>query len=343
MIQKAIVKKALNHFNINTLKSDFIVSAYNEPHRFYHNEKHISDMLDMIITNCCNDDFSEREQIILAAAALYHDVVYDVNSKTNEEDSATLFQIHTGGNNAIQQDIDEVVKIILDTKHTSKPHSTLGEIICNFDLAGLKRGDLNRVRQDEWNIMLEYQQYEYADYRKGRIDFLEGFLKLNNDINASNIRTLIDIVKNRVLNIGVYAGSFNPLHKGHLNIIEKAEKIFDKVIIARGTNPDKKNESLQDWNYLTKYRQVDLYTTDLPEYLKIKANFANITLIRGLRNGHDLDYEMNQLRFLEDMDSTIKVVFIPCDKQYEHISSSAIRSMQNFSPELSLKSTSYYK
>ena len=341
MINNSTVQ-ALTHFKLNTATEfEFLKKYYNEPHRFYHNENHINDMVSMVENNC--QDFSERDRNIMVAAVLYHDVIYDVKSKTNEEDSASLFENHVSGHAIPKKDIDEVVQIILDTKHTSKPRSTLGEVICNFDLAGLKRGDLNRVRQDEWNIMLEYQQYEYADYRKGRIDFLEGFLKSNNDINGSNIRTLIDIVKNRVLNIGVYAGSFNPLHKGHLNIIEKAEKIFDKVIIARGTNPDKKNESLQDWNYLTKYRQVDLYATDLPDYLKSKANFANITLIRGLRNGHDLDYEMNQLRFLEDMDPTIEVVFIPCDKQYEHISSSAIRSMQNFSPALSLKSTAYYK
>ena len=44
------------------------------------------------------------------------------------------------------------------------------------------------------------------------------------------------------MKIGIYPGSFNPFHKGHLNILEKAEKIFDKVILARGINPEKKNE-----------------------------------------------------------------------------------------------------
>ena len=43
--------------------------------------------------------------------------------------------------------------------------------------------------------------------------------------------------------LGVYAGSFQPFHLGHLNILEKAEQIFDQVIIARGINPSKISQS----------------------------------------------------------------------------------------------------
>jgi len=50
-------------------------------------------------------------------------------------------------------------------------------------------------------------------------------------------------------------------------------------------------------------------------------------LIRGLRNGYDLDYELNQYEFLKQMKSDLKVVFIPCDKEFGHISSSAIRAL----------------
>ncbi len=39
--------------------------------------------------------------------------------------------------------------------------------------------------------------------------------------------------------LGIYAGSFNPIHRGHLNILQKARRVFDKVIVARGINPEK--------------------------------------------------------------------------------------------------------
>lgn len=338
-MEREIIYRAFDFFNVNADNRQKVFKAYKEPHRFYHNTDHILDMVDKIIENC--ESFSMPEQLVLVAAAVYHDIIYDVTSKTNEEDSAKLFQSHVGLG-VKGSYVDSVVQIILDTKHTSPPRSTIGEIICNFDLSGLKLGDLNRLMTDERKIMLEYQQYEYSDYRKGRIEFLEGFLKTNNR-NETNIRALIDVVKNRVLNIGVYAGSFNPFHKGHLNILQKAEKVFDKVIIARGINPSKNNKQLQDWNFLTQYRQVEEYTTDLPTFLKSKENFAKVTLVRGLRNGEDLEFEMNQLNFINDIEPGISTVFFTCDKEFQHISSSAIRELKNFNTKLSTHAEQYYK
>ena len=54
--------------------------------------------------------------------------------------------------------------------------------------------------------------------------------------------------------------------------------------------------------------------------------------MRGLRNGDDLDYEDNQLKFIQDFKSDINVVFIRCDAQFEHISSSSIRQLESFRP-----------
>lgn len=338
-MEKEIIYRAFDFFNVNADNRQKVFEAYKEPHRFYHNTDHILDMVEKIVENC--ESFSRPEKLVLVAAAVYHDIIYDVTSKTNEEDSAKLFQSHVGlGVKGVY--VDSVVQIILDTKHTAPPSSTLGEIICNFDLSGLKLGDLNRLMTDERKIMLEYQKYEYADYRQGRINFLEDFLKTNNR-NEANIRALIEIVKNRILNIGVYAGSFNPFHRGHLNILEKAEKVFDKVIIARGINPSKKNNSLEHWDCLTKFRQVEEYSTDLVTYLKSKEKFANITLVRGLRNGEDLEFEMNQLNFISDINPNINTAFFTCDKKFQHISSSAIRDMIGFNDSLKYQAEKYYK
>jgi hypothetical protein len=53
-----------------------------------------------------------------------------------------------------------------------------------------------------------------------------------------------------------------------------------------------------------------------------------VTIVRGLRNGADLDYEVNQLRVMKDQKPDIKMIFIPCDIRFEHISSSMIRAME---------------
>lgn len=61
------------------------------------------------------------------------------------------------------------------------------------------------------------------------------------------------------------------------------------------------------------------------------------TLIRGLRNSSDLQYEMTQYRYLQDIMPDIQVVSLFCDKEYEHISSSGIRALDKLNPELTKK------
>lgn len=53
-------------------------------------------------------------------------------------------------------------------------------------------------------------------------------------------------------------------------------------------------------------------------------------LIRGLRNGFDLEYEMNQYQILKDLKPNIKVVSLFADKQFDHVSSSAIRALEKY-------------
>lgn len=130
------------------------------------------------------------------------------------------------------------------------------------------------------------------------------------------------------MKVAIYPGSFNPFHRGHYNILQKAEKIFDKVIIARGYNPEKKNEIIALPNAIMD-RTIMNYTGLLTDFIKALP-YDNVTVIRGLRNSVDLQYEMNQYRYLQDLMPEIQMVSIFCDKEYEHISSSGIRTLSIF-------------
>lgn len=139
------------------------------------------------------------------------------------------------------------------------------------------------------------------------------------------------------MTIGIYPGSFNPFHKGHYNILTKAEKIFDRVIVARGINPEK---SKSDWDIprqVSDRVEVTTYEGLLTDYVesvltKEREEWfdVKVTVIRGLRNSVDLQYEMNKYRYFQDLMPSLQMVSIFCDKEYEHISSSGIRLLKPY-------------
>lgn len=142
--------------------------------------------------------------------------------------------------------------------------------------------------------------------------------------------------------IGLYPGSFNPFHVGHLDIVKQAVNVFDKLVVAKGINGSKLPTSKVipayplPVTFLTSFRHdvditVDSYNTLLVDYIKKLEEDYDVTLVRGLRNGADLEYEQNIVAFLRGMHPRIKIVAFYCDPALRHISSSALRDIKNFS------------
>lgn len=302
--------------------------------RYYHGANHILDL--------CQKIYKERSSStylrFLILVALFHDYVYDPKSKNNERESAEVFKQEAWSYKLAPNEIDLIYATILDTKdHVAR--NPLSELFIPYDLSGFAASN-EEILENEKLIRKEYAWVDWADYKKGKLEFLAKYrelpiVKSNKQIQGGMDWLAQYITKEEAPNIGIYAGSFNPFHVGHKNILEKAEKIFDKVVVAVGQNPEKLSmrdgprtiNNLDTVEYL-KYHQVDVYHTSLPRYFKEKSYTP--TLIRGLRNTTDLQAELNQLRWLQAIDKNIKVVYIVCDKEFEHISSSAIRSLRNF-------------
>jgi len=151
----------------------------------------------------------------------------------------------------------------------------------------------------------------------------------------------------------IYPGSFDPFTIGHLNILEKAEAIFgqENVWIAIGINPKKignyeiLEQDFEEFLKETKESKKKTIKTQLPSknvtgyigfltdyvFEKEKEGF-DVVVIRGLRNGYDLDYEYNQTRFMWDMKPDLKIVYIPCDPIFAHVSSTAYRELEKVKP-----------
>ncbi len=166
-----------------------------------------------------------------------------------------------------------------------------------------------------------YQHHDFLDYQQQRLAFLE------KQLSSASIKALHDFVKYNKPKIGVFAGSFNPFHKGHYNVLQKAEKLFDKVIIAFGKNLSKDVSSWPIPKTISN-RQITSYNSLLTDH--IESFGYDVTVIRGLRNSTDFQYEQNQYRYIQELKPDIKIINIFCDKEFEHISSSGIRTLEKY-------------
>ncbi|MDD5372178.1 MAG: pantetheine-phosphate adenylyltransferase [Sulfurimonas sp.] len=134
----------------------------------------------------------------------------------------------------------------------------------------------------------------------------------------------------------LYPGTFDPITNGHFDIIERALKLFDEVIVAVAGSADKKpmftlderiemvREAVKNLNNVTVVG-FDNLTVELA-----KANNATV-LIRGLRAVSDFEYEL-QLGYLNNsLDDTLETVYLMPKLQNAFISSSIVRNLLKFS------------
>ena len=141
------------------------------------------------------------------------------------------------------------------------------------------------------------------------------------------------------MKIGIYPGSFNPFHVGHYSVALKAEKLFDKIILAKGHNLDKP-ETLsynEDFNNLP-FEKI-YYDGSLSKMISNQICYNGICndyfIVRGLRNGYDLAYEESLRKVVEDyLHNLARFVYIFCDREDEHVSSSMIRQLDSLGEDI---------
>lgn len=134
------------------------------------------------------------------------------------------------------------------------------------------------------------------------------------------------------MRIAVFAGSFDPITKGHVDIVRRAVPLFDKIIIAMGINSSKNY-------YFPTEKRIEFIKAAFAEYPTVEVDtYQQLTafyckekgahfLLRGLRNSTDFDYENTIAHLNATIGDNLETVFLVAAAEYSCYSSTVVREI----------------
>ncbi|MBS5786486.1 MAG: pantetheine-phosphate adenylyltransferase [Clostridioides difficile] len=144
---------------------------------------------------------------------------------------------------------------------------------------------------------------------------------------------------NKQVRRAMFAGSFDPITNGHLDIINRSSRIFDELQIGVLNNPNKNGLFTFD-------ERVTLIESCLSHLDNVKVvSFDGLlvkyceengvsTLVRGIRSGSDVDYELQMARMNKELSPNIETIMFPSSTNYSFISSSLIKEVLAFDADI---------
>ncbi len=134
------------------------------------------------------------------------------------------------------------------------------------------------------------------------------------------------------MNIAIYPGSFDPITKGHIDILKNGAEIFDKVIVAVSYNVNKQGFlPVETRIKLIQESIKDLKNIEVTSYEGLTVDYAKhigaSVILRGLRNQNDFEYELQISQTNNALWGDLKTVFLITKPEYGYISSSMVREI----------------
>lgn len=132
--------------------------------------------------------------------------------------------------------------------------------------------------------------------------------------------------------VALYPGSFDPIHNGHVDVIERASRLFDRVIVAIYDTPSKRIEfSTEERVELTRTVvsqfpnvEVESYTSLTVEHAAARGAHA---IVRGLRATSDFEFELQLALMNRHLNQQIEALFLMTSLEHAHLSSSLIKEI----------------
>ena len=142
------------------------------------------------------------------------------------------------------------------------------------------------------------------------------------------------------MKIAIYPGSFDPITSGHLNIIRRAAKIFDKLIVCVMVNAGKNPMfTLEERVALIRRVTSDIENVEVDCSSELLADYAQrrgiCVIVKGLRAGSDFENEFQMALINHKINPNLDTMFLTAESQYMYLSSSTVKELGNYNVDLS--------
>ena len=142
------------------------------------------------------------------------------------------------------------------------------------------------------------------------------------------------------MKIAVYPGTFDPITNGHVDIIKRSAKLFDKIIVTVAVNTQKiplfnlteRAEMIHQVLKNEERIEVDQFDGLIAEYLK-RVNAS--AMIRGLRAVSDFEYEFQMSLMNRKLNPDVETVFLTPAQEYIHLNSTIVKEVASFGGDVS--------
>ena len=132
----------------------------------------------------------------------------------------------------------------------------------------------------------------------------------------------------------LYPGTFNPIHNGHTDLVKRAAKLFDQVVLGIATSPQKSPSELQLRVALAREALAQIDNIEVRGFNVLTVDFAReigaSVILKGIRTVTDFDYEFQMLNMNRALEPDIETVFLAPSEDFSYISSSLVRQIATY-------------